>query len=117
VDIQLPIESPAQLAGDVGRLKISPKSLKRSTFIVTATVAKTPMQPLIEIIKQAEERGYLRAKEEFEKIALSCCCSGCTKHNKFLIEGINGEIHSIHEQPSQEIESPHGSRQSEHLSD
>jgi len=56
-----------------------------------------------ELIKLGEMRGYLKAKEEFAKKALSCCCSGCTKHNMFLIEGLgDGEVFSVHGQSSEE---------------
>jgi hypothetical protein len=68
-------------------------------------------------LKNAEERGYLRAKREFEKIALSCCCSGCTEHNMFLIGENDGKMHSVHGQPSEEVKSPHGDCSPKHISD
>jgi hypothetical protein len=61
------------------------------------------------LIREAEERGYRKAKEEFVKFALSCCCSGCTKHNMFLIGELNdGQMQNLHEQLAQETPSPHG---------
>jgi hypothetical protein len=70
-----------------------------------------------ELIKLGEMKGYLRAKEEFEKKILSCCCSGCIEHNMFLIGEINGEIHSIHGQLEEKTKDPHGEVQSEHIPD
>jgi hypothetical protein len=61
------------------------------------------------LIREAEERGYRKAKEEFVKFALSCCCSGCTKHNMFLIGELNdGQMQNLHKQLAQETPSPHG---------
>lgn len=59
-------------------------------------------------LKKAEERGYLRAKKEFEGKALSCCCSGCTQHNLFLIGEDNGEMHRLHGQSEKEAKNSHG---------
>lgn len=60
-------------------------------------------------IKEAEERGYRKAKEEFEKFALSCCCSGCTKHNMFLIGKLDDrQMPNLHEQLAEKTPSPHG---------
>lgn len=62
-----------------------------------------------DLIKEAEERGYRKAKEEFEKLALSCCCSGCTKHNMFLIgESDDRQMQNLHEQLTQETPNSHG---------
>lgn len=60
------------------------------------------------LIREAEERGYRKAKEEFVKFALSCCCSGCTKHNMFLIgESDVRQMQNLHEQLAEKTPNPH----------
>lgn len=74
-----------------------------------AQIARMEQEIEAETIRIAEERGYLRAKMEFMKVALSCCCSGCTMHNMFLLgEKDEREMYGIHEQLTEKTSRPHG---------
>ena len=89
----------------VARSRTYQKKIKRNTHIAIDTGGKMRSR---QSFKRGFEEGYKAALAEMEKLGLSCCCSGCTKHNFFLIGELDGEIRSVYEQFEEQTKKPHG---------